>query len=122
MKINVTDVQFEHFTPDPSRGAARTSKRFKAGPKLKIWTDEKTIFIESQSDTIAVPYDRAIWIRRDGPAQSQANPGGSRRPRKKKIQPGLQETSVPSTEGTSGRSQPDEGSGLLEASGQILRA
>jgi hypothetical protein len=122
MKINVTDVQFEHFTPDPSRGAARTSKRFKAGPKLKIWTDEKTIFIESQSDTIAIPYDRAIWIRRDGPAQSAANPGGSRRTRKKKVEPGLSEAPLSGTEGTAGRSKPDEGSGLLEASGQILRA
>ena len=122
MKIEITDVQFEHFTPDPSRGAARTSKRFKAGPKLKIWTDEKTIFIESQSDTIAVPYDRAIWIRRDGPAQSQANPGGSRRARKKKVQPGLQETSVQTTDGTSGRSEPNESGSLLEASRQELRA
>ena len=122
MKIEITDVQFEHFTPDPSRGAARTSKRFKAGPKLKIWTDEKTIFIQSQSDTIAVPYDRAIWIRRDGPAQGQANPGGGKRARKKKVQPGLPEASVPSTEGTSGRSQQNEGSGLLEASGEVLRA
>ncbi len=122
MKINVTDVQFEHFTPDPSRGAARTSKRFKAGPKLKIWTDEKTIFIQAESEVIAVPYDRAIWIRRDGPAQSATNPGGSRRTRKKKVQPGLSEAPVPAAEGTAGRSKPDEGSGLLEASGQELRA
>jgi len=122
MKINISDVQFEHFTPDPSRGAARTSKRFKAGPSLKIWTDEKTIFIEAQRETIAVPYYRAIWIRRDGPAQGQANPGGSKRTRKKKVEPGLSQTAVQTTEGASRRSQQDEGSGLLKASGQILRA
>ncbi len=122
MKINVTDVQFEHFTPDPSRGAARTSKRFKSSDKLRIWTDEKTIFIESESDTIAVPYARAIWIRRNGPAESQANPGGGRRSRKKKVEPGLPQASLPPAKGTSGRSKPDEGGGLLEASGQILRA
>ena len=122
MKINVTDVQFEHFTPDPSRGAARTSKRFKASEHLTMWTDEKTIFIQSKSDTIAIPYDRAIWIRRDGPTEGATNPGGGRRTRKKKIQPGLQETSVQTTDGTSGRSEPNEGGSLLEASGQILRA
>jgi hypothetical protein len=122
MKITVTDVQFEHFTPDPSRGAARTSKRFKASEHLTMWTDEKTIFIQSKSDVIAVPYDRAIWIRRDGPAEGATNPGGGRRTRKKKVEPGLSETSVQTTDGTSGRSKPDEGSGLLEASGQILRA
>ena len=122
MKINVTDVQFEHFTPDPSRAAMRTSKRFKSGPNLKIWTDEKTIFIQADSEVIAVPYDRAIWIRRDGPTEGATNPGGSRRTRKKKVQPGLPEAPLSGTEGTSGRSKPDEGSGLLEASGQILRA
>ena len=38
MRINVSDVQFEHYTPDPARGMGRTSKRFKAGDKERSHT------------------------------------------------------------------------------------
>jgi len=82
MRINLSDVQFEHYTPDPARGMGRTSKRFKAGDKLEIWTDEKTIFITAGARTIAVPYGRAIWLEH-GPEESSPNPGRGKRTRKK---------------------------------------
>ena len=121
MRINVSDVQFEHYTPDPARGMGRTSKRFKAGDKLEIWTDEKTIFIRSDSRTIAVPYARAIWLQH-GPEASPPNPGRGKRTRKKKSEPGLSETAVPAAEGSTGRREQDEGSALFEASGEVIRA
>ncbi len=122
MRINVSDVQFEHYTPDPARGMGRTSKRFKAGDKLEIWTDEKTIFIRSDSRTVAVPYGRAIWLEHDGPEASSPNPGRGKRTRKKAKQPGLQEAALPGTTEAPGRREPDESGGLLAASGQIVRA
>jgi len=113
-KITIHDVQFEHYTPDPSRGAARTSKRFKASPQLKIWTDEKTIFIEADRETIAVPYERAVWIRRDGPAESAQDSRRGKRASKKKIEPGLSEAAVSTANGSSGRSQQNESRSVLE--------
>ncbi len=93
----IIDVQFEHYTPDPSRGAARTSKRFKATEKLRISTDETSIFIEAERETIAIPYGRAIWIRYDGSAEGQKNTGRSKRTRKTPIKSGLPETTVQTT-------------------------
>ena len=121
MRINLSDVQFEHYTPDPARGMGRTSKRFKSGDKLEIWTDEKTIFITAGVRTIAVPYARAIWLQH-GPEESSPNPGRGKRTRKKAKQPGLSEASLPAATEPTGRPEPDEGGGLLAASGQIVRA
>ena len=122
MRINVSDVQFEHYTPDPARGMGRTSKRFKSGAKLEIWTDEKTIFIRSDSRTVAVPYGRAIWLEHDGPEASSPNPGRGKRTRKKKSEPGLSQAPVPAAEGAPGRREQDEGSALFETSGEVIRA
>lgn len=113
-KITIHDVQLEHYTPDPSRGAARTSKRFKTSPQLKIWTDERTIFIEAERETIAVPYERAVWIRRDGPAEGEKDSRRGKRASKKKIEPGLQETAVSAANGSARRSEQNEGGSLLE--------
>ncbi len=93
----ITDVQFEHYTPDPSRGAARTSKRFKASEQLRISTDETSIFIEAKRETIAIPYGRAIWIRYDGSAEGQKDTGRSKRTRKTPVKSGLSETTVQTT-------------------------
>ncbi len=121
MRINVSDVQFEHYTPDPARGMGRTSKRFKAGDKLEIWTDEKTIFIRSDSRTIAVPYARAIWLQH-GPEESSPNPGRGKRTRKKKSEPGLSQAPVSAAEGAPGRREQDEGGSMFAPSGEELRA
>ena len=121
MRIKISDVQFEHYTPDPARGAARTGKRFKAGDKLEIWTDEKTIFITAGARTIAVPYGRAIWLEH-GPEESSPNPGRGKRTRKKAKQPGLSEASLPGTTEAPRRREPDESGGVLAASGEVLRA
>ena len=122
MRIKISDVQFEHYTPDPARGAARTGKRFKAGEKLEIWTDEKTIFITSGARTIAVPYGRAVWLEYDGPTPSETNPRRGKRKSSKAKQPGLPEASVSGAAEAPGRREPDESGGLLAASGQELRA
>lgn len=121
MRINLSDVQFEHYTPDPARGMGRTSKRFKAGDKLEIWTDEKTIFISSESRTVAIPYGRAIWLEH-GPTTSEKNTRRGKRKSPKAQQPGLQEAALSGATEAPGRREPDEGGGLLAASGEIVRA
>ncbi len=122
MRIKISDVQFEHYTPDPARGAARTGKRFKAGDKLEIWTDEKTIFITSGARTIAVPYGRAVWLEYDGPTPSETNTRRGKRKSSKAQQPRLSEAALPGAAEAPGRRESDEGSGLLAASGEIVRA
>ena len=109
MKILINDVQFESYTPDPSRGMGRTSRRFKRGERLEIWTDEKTIFIQAGDRVIAVPYARAVWLEH-GPTQGTANTGGGKRARSTKSKSGLSKTPLPGTESALGRPQSDESS------------